>query len=549
MRGTLSQPRPGMFDWRPKIADPRRYVLSVRLSRTRLVPLVAAATLVAGALIAPGQAQAATRGGVLKSAAAYAQQQGYHVGIAVLDTKTGQLRGAGDCKGIFASESLIKVFIATRLLIQGRMHGSTAARAWKMITQSDDAIASAFYGSVGGDGLINWMKARYHEPDLGYPPSRAGWWGNTHLRPCGLVKLYAKLKRDRRVAPWLLKAMHHAREYGSDGTYQYFGIPSATKGFAVKQGWGNDYEIGSSADFNTTGFVDNDRYAVAILARGPSSTYGSQISNLLTGVARRLLPGGAYPDPGPMLRGLSRHAGRTAGGSSVTVYGANFSHVTGVVFGSTRASSVKVVSPSKIVVTTPRHSRQWTDVSVHTTHGNTRPGAGSRFLFEQPPQVSSMSAHQGPLYGGEQLTIRGHAFVPGTTVSFGAVTAKRLHRVSRWKLQVYVPRHAAGPANVIVRSRFGSTSGTAARFSYVAAPTVADISATQGSPTRVKITGTDFRKPTTVTFGGIPGTDLYRQNTTTLYVTAPPHDPGSVDVTVRTPYGHTVAKKGFTYGP
>ena len=487
----------------------------------------------------------------LKSAAAYAQQQGYHVGIAVLDTRTGQLRGAGDCKGIFASESLIKVFIATRLIVQGRMHGSTAARAWKMITQSDDAIASAFYGSVGGDRLINWMKARYHEPDLGYPPSRAGWWGNTHLRPCGLVKLYAKLKRDRRVAPWLLNAMHHAREYGSDGTYQYFGIPSATKGFAVKQGWGNDYEVGSSADFNTTGFVDNDRYAVAILARGPSSTYGSQISNLLTGVARRLLPGGAYPDPGPTLRGLSRHAGRTTGGSTVTVYGANFTHVTGVVFGSTRASSVKVVSPSKIVVTAPRHGRQWTDVSVHTTHGNTRPGKGSRFLFEQPPQVSSMSAHQGPLYGGGQLTIRGHAFVPGTSVSFGDVPAKRVHRVSRWKLQVYVPRHAAGPANVTVRSRFGSaSSGNATRFSYIAAPTVSSIAPASGpAGTRVTITGTDFRKPTTVSFDGVAGVHLLRKSTTTLLVTVPTHAPGPVDVVVRTPYGHTVAKQAFTYGP
>ena len=207
-----------------------------------------------------------------------------------------------------------------------------------------------------------------------------------------------------------------------------------------------------------------------------------------------------------------------------------------------------MVSPSKIVVTTPTHSRQWTDVSVHTNHGNTRPGKGSRFLFELPPSISSMSAHSGPLHGGRQLTIRGHAFVPGTTVSFGDAPAKRVHRISRWKLRVYLPRHAAGPANVTVHSRFGSgKSGNAARFTYVAAPTVTRISATQGSPTRVKITGTGFRKPTTVTFDGAPGTHLYRQNTTTLYVTAPPHDPGAVAVTVRTPYGHTVVKQGFTY--
>lgn len=197
-----------------------------RLQTWAIVGSLAVGLFVAPSWSAP--ASAATRPSVLKAAAGYARAQGYHIGIAVYDTKTKHMYGSGDTTGPFASESVVKVMIANRLLVQGRMSGSTARRAWKMITQSDDAIATSFYGSVGGDGLINWIKRRYHVWDLGSPPSSPGYWGNTHITPRGLVKYYARMKRDRRVAPWLLTAMRHIHEYGSDGTYQYFGLPSAT---------------------------------------------------------------------------------------------------------------------------------------------------------------------------------------------------------------------------------------------------------------------------------------------------------------------------------
>src|SRR4051794_31008168 len=98
----------------------------------RVVRSVVAATLLAGALLAVGVAPArsASRQDVLTAAARYARARGYHIGIAVYDTKTGSLAQAGYARGTFASESVVKVFIATRLLVEGRMHGSTAARAY-----------------------------------------------------------------------------------------------------------------------------------------------------------------------------------------------------------------------------------------------------------------------------------------------------------------------------------------------------------------------------------------------------------------------------------
>lgn len=247
--------------------------------------------------------------------AAYAQARGYRVGIAVLDTATGHYFHGGSDTGVFASESVVKTMIATRLLVTGQMADpAVRATAWKMITRSDDFAATSLYGRVGGDSLIDWIRAYYHVPFLGYRPSRAGWWGNTHITPRGLVYFYAAVKRDKRVAPWLFDAMRHITVYGSDYQYQYFGIPSATSGAAVKQGWGNDIEGAANASFNTTGMVDRDRYAVAVLMRGPAGTYGRPISDMLTAVARIVLPGRHVYDPAlhdPRLSVAVRTTGST----------------------------------------------------------------------------------------------------------------------------------------------------------------------------------------------------------------------------------------------
>jgi hypothetical protein len=108
--------------------------------------------------------------------------------------------------------------------------------------------------------------------------------------------------------------MHHATQYGSDGVYQFFGIPSAISGAAVKQGWGNDNPQGQPA-FNSTGLVNGDRYSVAILTQGGS--YGAPISNMLTSEARLLMPGGkiSTDSPSGMLDRV------TANGYVVTVHG------------------------------------------------------------------------------------------------------------------------------------------------------------------------------------------------------------------------------------
>lgn len=242
---------------------------------------------------APSPARVPVGGAGIQAAADYATSRGYRAGVAVLDTKTGKLWGASEHSARFASESVVKVFVATRLLLTGQLTGDRADTAFRMIAQSDDGAMDALYGFAGADQVTPWIAEHYDIPDLGAPPAQVGWWSNAKITAAGLVRFYAKVKADPKVWPWLSKAMHAATEYGSDGTYQFFGLKQADPNAAIKQGWGQDDDDWSAAsDFNSTGFVNSDRYAVAILVKGPPYEYNSGTPATVTGIAKRLMPGG-----------------------------------------------------------------------------------------------------------------------------------------------------------------------------------------------------------------------------------------------------------------
>jgi hypothetical protein len=260
-------------------------VLAVALLATGLVSAISST--------APADAAVTT---AATSAVNYAKARGYRSSIGVLDTQSDTFWGAGDYNSAYASESVMKVFIATRLLLTNQMSGWNETTAYKMITQSDDASANALYGRAGGDGVITWVKQALKIPTLGSPPLRTGWWGGTQINAHGMALFYNAVRARPSVWAWLGNAMHHATRNGSDGTYQFFGIPSATTSAAIKQGWGGDNAAGQPA-FNSTGVVNGDRYAVVILTQGGS--YGTPISNMLTVEARLLMPNGRITNDNP----------------------------------------------------------------------------------------------------------------------------------------------------------------------------------------------------------------------------------------------------------
>ncbi|WP_375497949.1 IPT/TIG domain-containing protein [uncultured Jatrophihabitans sp.] len=429
----------------------------------------------------PAAAATATRADVLASAYAIGHNRGYHVGIAVLDTKTGRTYRAGDHGGTFASESVVKVLIATRVYLQGRLHGSTARRMYTMIAQSDDQIASSTYGSVGGDGLVAWIKKRFNVPNLGSGPRRSGWWGNTHITADGMVALYGKLKKLPRFGAWLLTAMHHATRRGSDGYYQWFGLKAANSNAAIKQGWGTDYDNwGSSADENTTGFVNGDRYAIAILARGPAGTYGGPISAMLTATAKRLLPGGVFPSEAPIVTSLGVvTTGRTAGGTVIAVHGRNLSPTTAVYLDGVKARILRRVSSYTVTVSTPAHAAGAARVRVTTPLGRSS-AYGPTFTYIAPPVVTSVSPGQAA--AGATVTVGGQNFVGRVSVQFGTTSA--VARVtSSSNATVIVPAGPSGTVDLRVITLYGTSNiAPGDQFSYLP-PDTAPPSAPTATPT------------------------------------------------------------------
>ncbi|MHA3704236.1 hypothetical protein ACXR2U_18850 [Jatrophihabitans sp. YIM 134969] len=227
------------------------------------------------------------------AAAAFGAAQGERTAVAVLDRTTGLLYTAGDVNSPYASASLVKVFIAARLLSSGaQADPATANLMTRMVTLSDDSAATQLWPRAGGAGVTDWVRSRYGITGLGHP-SQAGWWGLTQVTATAMVRFYAAVKADPAVGPWLSNAMAHAAQYASDGWNQWFGLPSATSGWKVKQGWMCCLE--SRSRLHSTGFLQGDRYTAAILTDGGTGFYGSRGTGVVTGAAIRLLPGRKVP--------------------------------------------------------------------------------------------------------------------------------------------------------------------------------------------------------------------------------------------------------------
>jgi hypothetical protein len=240
-------------------------------------------------------------------AVAYAQDFGVgpgpftRVAVALLDRQTGAVYEAGDVDGYFRSASLVKNFIAARMLVEEQpFDAATEDLMWRMITCSDDGAASTLWRRLGGAAIIDWAADRYDLGDLigPPPPDRPNSWGLTNVSARGLVTFYDAVTDDPVVGEWLLDAMGNATRSGCDDYYQHFGLPSATDSWRVKQGWIHNHN--GRCLLHSTGFVDDDRYIAVLLTEGPSSLYDGTGRGsgryTVTGMAEALLPGGHVPN-------------------------------------------------------------------------------------------------------------------------------------------------------------------------------------------------------------------------------------------------------------
>ena len=170
-----------------------------------------------------------------------------------------------------------------------------------------------------------------------------------------------------------------------------------------------------------------------------------------------------YSTPMPVVGSLTRRTGPTAGGTIVTITGANFVRGARVRFGATVARSVQVMSATRIEATSPAHTSGSVNVTVTTRGGTSRISPSDRFDY-LAPRVTSVSPRKGPVR--MSVTIIGANFVRGARVWFGTRLATHIVVVSPTRIVVRSPI-GKGTVRVTVTIPGGTSAPTHADlFTY-----------------------------------------------------------------------------------
>jgi alpha-tubulin suppressor-like RCC1 family protein len=242
----------------------------------------------------------------------------------------------------------------------------------------------------------------------------------------------------------------------------------------------------------------------------------------------------AYGEPIPVVTGISPNRGPLAGGTSVTISGANLAGATAVKFGAVEASSFTVNSSTSITASAPAGTGT-VDVKVTTPSGTSPPISADRFSYIPPPQITKLVPKTGAVAGGSSVTITGSNFIGVTGVKFGATAASSFTVNSSTSITAVTPAEPAGAVQVSVTTEYGATAAVSADV-YKFAPTVTAVSP-NGGPVAgglsVTVTGTGFAPGTTgtkFTFGSTKATSVSCASSTECTLLSPAHAAGTVEV-------------------
>jgi len=204
----------------------------------------------------------------------------------------------------------------------------------------------------------------------------------------------------------------------------------------------------------------------------------------------------------PTVTSISPTSGPEAGGTVVTINGANFTDTATVKFGDKAATSVTYVNATRLTAVAPSGSGNTTvDVLVTTAAGTSANTSADNYYYVSAtaPTVTSLSPTEGTAAGGNTVTINGTNFTSTAIVKFGTKSATNVVFVSATKLTAVAPSGTAGTTvDVIVTTAQGDSANTAAdnyKYLDITTPTITLLSPNHGPYTggnSVVITGTNF---------------------------------------------------------
>ncbi|MBP1965808.1 IPT/TIG domain-containing protein [Paenibacillus aceris] len=267
------------------------------------------------------------------------------------------------------------------------------------------------------------------------------------------------------------------------------------------------------------------------------------------------------PLPAPTLTSIAPVNGPLAGGTSVTISGANFVSGTKIYLDAQEITGVTFLSATQLKFTTPAWSTaEAVDIKVVNPDAQSALLADSfTFLAPQPkpaPTVENVTGNNGDLAGGLIVTINGQNYVSGAKVFFDS-TELATTFMSANQLKVKTPAWTtAGAITVKVVNPDNQEGALSAAFTYIApppppAPVVDSVSPNSGDLTGgiyIFINGQNYVSGAKVFFDSIEVPATFFNSTQLKLKTPVWTTPGAVTVKVVNPDGQeSTLAGGFTY--
>lgn len=212
----------------------------------------------------------------------------------------------------------------------------------------------------------------------------------------------------------------------------------------------------------------------------------------------------------PSITSIQPPSGTVAGGTPVTINGANFGPDCSVLIGGvpTVTGAKRAIS---IAVLTPPNPDMLANVTVSCPQGAAEAIGG--YLYVDTPTIASISPQSGSTGGGTRVHIHGTALSTLCWPFFGNVAARDAVSGGTTDLFASTPPHSTGPVDISVRCGTGLDASLASAFTYSAAadpaPVITSESTLVTPGQNASVFGSGFRTDDVVTIGGIRTPVLY----------------------------------------
>ena len=253
----------------------------------------------------------------------------------------------------------------------------------------------------------------------------------------------------------------------------------------------------------------------------------------------------------PVISSIAPLEGPVGGGQTVTVTGSAFED------GMTATSNGTAVTPTAVsatsfTFTTPPEPAGVVQIQVTTWAGASELTPADDYTYGDLPAISSVSPAEGPVGGGQTVTVTGTRFEAGMTATLGGVEMTP-SGVTSTSFTFITPAEPAGLEQLQVTTLDGTSVLTSADdYSYGNAPTIGSLTPEVGlvaGGQSVTVTGSGFAAGMTVTIGGVAVTPT-SVTPTSFTLIAPAESAGLVDIQVTTLDGTSAltAADEYTYG-